>query len=166
MPVQHNTLTGSAVHETKQISTAATSDTGKVITPSAVDAGQGVLRNLVESEISSKTTTLNTIVLNTANSTQHTYCIVPFTGTLTSINVVVDRAIATSDVTLTVRINGSTTTPSTVVLPFTASAAGDDIIVSVTANNVVTPGAVISIQSDGASATTAVAYVTLAFTKA
>ena len=44
-------MTGSSLHEPKNIDTAGTSDAGKVLNPSASTAGLGVLRQLVTSEI-------------------------------------------------------------------------------------------------------------------
>lgn len=52
---EHNTLTGSSVHEEKYISSAGTSDAGKVVTPSSSTAGQGELRKLVVTELDTTT---------------------------------------------------------------------------------------------------------------
>ena len=48
---EHNTLTGSSVHEEKLISSAATSDAGKVVTPSGSVANTGELRKLLTTEL-------------------------------------------------------------------------------------------------------------------
>jgi hypothetical protein len=45
---EHNTLTGSQLHEPKGIDSASTSDAGKVLTPSSTTANTGELRQLTE----------------------------------------------------------------------------------------------------------------------
>jgi hypothetical protein len=162
---EHNTLTGASLHECKQISTAGTGDAGKVITPSAVDAGEGVLRNLTEAEISAKTYAL-TVLLEDLSSASVARVVVPFAGTLTTVYTVIDQAIATTDAVLTVAIDGVSTTPATVTIAFTGSAANDVDSVTITSNNTVVAGDVVTITSDGATATAANATCTLIFTKA
>lgn len=51
MPVQHKDIQHAECHEPRHITTAGTSDSGKVITPSAIDAGRSELRNLTPVEV-------------------------------------------------------------------------------------------------------------------
>lgn len=58
MTIDHKDFTNPArVHEPKQMLSATTADTGKVITPSSVDNGVGVLRRLNLSEVDSSENT-------------------------------------------------------------------------------------------------------------
>lgn len=70
--VQHASLSGAAVHECKQISTASTSDAGKIITPSGTSAGQGVLRRLYPDELDHSDPTRNVTGFNLINDSQYT----------------------------------------------------------------------------------------------
>lgn len=162
---EHNTLTGASLHESKYIDSAGTSDAGKVVTPSSIDAGVGELRYLLESEISSKTYAL-TCTVEDIGGTNSAYVVAPFTGTLTGVYTTINQAIATADAVLTISIGGVSTTPSTVTIAYSGSAAGDVDSVTLTNNNTVVPGSVIKILSDGGTSTAANAYCTLIFTKA
>jgi hypothetical protein len=162
---EHSTLTGTSLHECKQISTAGTGDAGKVITPSAADAGEGELRFLTENEISSKTYAL-TSKIEDIGGTNACRVVVPFAGTLTKVYSVIDQAIATTDTTLSVAIDGVATTPATITIAFSGSAANDVDSVTITNNNTVVEGDVITVTSDGATSTAANAFITLIFTKA
>ena len=162
---EHNTLTGSSLHQCKQITTAGTGDAGKVITPSASTAGIGELRQLLESEISTRTYAL-TVPLDDLSSTSVARLVVPFAGTLTKVYTVIDQAIATTDSVLSVAIGGVACTPGTITIAFTGSAANDVDSVTITSTNTVVAGSVVTITSDGATATAADAMCTLIFTKA
>lgn len=162
---EHNTLTGASLHECKLIDAAGTGDAGMVITPSAVDAGVGVLRNLVESEVSDKTYALTCRVADIGGTTP-ARLVVPFTGTLTTVYTIIDAAIATADAVLTVAIDGVSVTPATVTIAYSGSAAGDIDTVAVTNNNIVVPGDMITVTSDGGPSGSAGCDVTLIFTKA
>lgn len=72
MSVQHASLTGASVHECKQISTAATTDAGKIITPSGTSAGQGVLRKLYPDELDHSSPSRNVTGFNLINDSQYT----------------------------------------------------------------------------------------------
>lgn len=60
---EHNTLTGSSLHEPKGIDSAATSDAGKVLTPSSTTAGEGELRKIKFTELDSDTATNQQVFL-------------------------------------------------------------------------------------------------------
>lgn len=162
---EHSELTGASLHECKLIDAASTGDAGKVITPSDVDAGVGVLRALTEAEISDKTYSV-TVNLADISAASVAYVVAPFTGTLDAVYTVLQGAIATTNATLTVAIGGVTVTPGTITVAFSGSAAGDVDSLTVTSNNAVTGGAsVISITSDGAPSSGAGCTVTLVFSK-
>lgn len=59
MPL-HSAMTGSEVHEEKLISTAVVLDAGKVVTPSGVTPGVGVLRKLLGTELDTGLLTTDT----------------------------------------------------------------------------------------------------------
>lgn len=163
---EHADLTGASLHECKLIDTAGTGDAGKVITPSAADAGVGVLRVLTEAEISTKTYAL-TVNLADISATSVAYVVPPFTGTLTGVYTALQGAIATTDAVLTVAIDGVTTTPGTITVAYSGSAAGDIDSVTISSNNDVVAGtSLISITSDGAPSSGAGCTCTLIFTKA
>jgi len=162
---EHSDLTGASLHECKLIDTAGTGDAGMVITPSAVDAGEGVLRNLVESEIDSRTYALTCRVADIGGTTP-ARLVVPFTGTLTTVYTVIDAVVATADAVLTIAIDGVSTTPATLTIAYSGSAAGDIDTVAITNNNSVVPGDLITVTSDGGPSGSTGADVTLIFTKA
>lgn len=147
---EHNTLTGSSNHEPKNIDSASTSDAGKVLTPSASSAGVGVLRNLVESEVNSKTAYV-TAVFEDVSTAGDIYIPMNFAGTVTEVRSVINGAIATADVDLTMKINGVAMTGGVLTIAFSGSAAGDIDTVSPTATNVFTAGQYLQVTSDGAS---------------
>lgn len=162
---EHSALTGASLHECKLIDAASTGDAGKVITPSAVDAGVGVLRALTEAEISDKTAAV-TVHLDDISSASVARVVAPFDGTLDAVYTVLHGAIATTDAVLTVAIGGVTTTPGTITVAYSGSAAGDVDSVTITSNNAVTGGAsVITITSDGAPSSGAACTCTLVFSK-
>lgn len=158
---EHNTLTGSSLHEPKGIDSAGTVDAGKVLTPSSSTAGEGELRNLTESEISDKTEYFTTtfVDVSTAGSV---YIPMNFGGTVTAVRSVLHGAIATADVDLTCGVNGVAMTNGVITIAQAGSAAGDVDLASPTANNTFTAGQYLNITSDGASTNTVNA--TLMFT--
>jgi hypothetical protein len=162
---EHNTLSGADLHENKHISGSSTGDAGKVVTPSASDAGVGVLRNLLESEISTKTYAL-TVQLADVGSTTPAHVVVPFAGTLTGWYTVLHSAIATADAVVSIAIGGVATTPDDLTIAFSGSAAGDVDSLTITSNNAVVAGSRITITSDGAPSNSAIVTCTLIFTKA
>lgn len=158
---EHNTLTGSALHEPKGIDSAGTSDAGKVITPSSSTAGTGELRKLAESEITGKVAYI-TAVFDDISTAGTIYIPVPFAGTVTSVRSVINGTIATDDVDLTVKVNTSAMTNGVITIAYSGSAAGDLDSCSPTAGNTITTSDYLAVTSDGASTNTVSA--TLAFT--
>lgn len=160
---EHNTLTGSSLHECKQISTAATSDSGKVITPSASTAGVGVLRSLTWGEITSRKEYI-TVELDDISTASSTYVPTPAGGTVTKAWSVIHGAIATADSTLTIKPAGTAATGGTITVAYSGSAAGDIDSCTPTANNTVTAGGYIEVETDGASTNTVRVTLTIEIT--
>lgn len=162
---EHNTLTGTSIHEDKLISTAGTSDAGKVTTPSASTAGLGVLRNLLESEVNSKTAYI-TAVFGDVSTAGSIYIPLNFAGTITSIRSVLYGAIGTANVVLQAKINGTDITDGAVTIAFSGSAAGDIDTATPTAANTFTSGQYLQVTSDGASTNTISAGLMFTVTRA
>ena len=161
MAVELNTLTGTQTNWPRGINTAATTDTGKVLTPSATTAGDGELRKLAESEITGK---LEYIVakFEDISTAGDIYLPVGLAGDLTEVYCVIDGAIATADCTLTIKKNGVTMTGGTITIANASSAAGDLDSATITAGNNLTTTDYIQVTSDGAS--TNAVNATLMFT--
>ena len=160
----HNTLTGSQLHEPKGIDSSATSDSGKVLTPSASSAGTGTLRYLTESEITGKTEYL-TAVFDDVSTAGDLLIPVPFSGTVTSVRTVISGTIATADVTLTAKVNSSAMTDGDVLIEYSGSAAGDIDSCTPTAGNTVSTTDYITISSDGASTNTVSASIVITLSR-
>ena len=161
---EHNTLTGSSLHEPKGIDTASTSDAGKVLTPSSSAAGTGELRKLVESEINSKTAYV-TARFDDVSTAGDIYIPCGFAGTVTAIHTVINGTLATADVTLTAKVNNVAMTNGAVTIAFSGSAAGDLDTASPSAGNTITTSDYINITSDGASTNTVAADIMLTITR-
>jgi hypothetical protein len=161
---EHNTLTGSSLHECKQVSTASTSDAGKVITPSSVSAGEGVLRLLTEAEISEKREYV-TVAFNSIDTVEHIYFPVSFAGVITSIRAVIDAAFTGIDTILTCRINSTNITNGTLTFTQSGSAAGDIELASPTANRTTAAGDVIRVTSDNGATSALNAVLVFEFTR-
>jgi hypothetical protein len=119
--------------EPKNIDSAGTVDAGKVLTPSASVAGEGVLRNLVESEIDNKTAYV-TIRYDSVDTVADYYFPMEFAGTCTSIKSVIQSSF-TGDTTLTCKVNDTAMTGGVLSLTAAGSAAGDKDDADPTANN-------------------------------
>lgn len=158
---EHNTLTGSSLHEPKGIDSAGTSDAGKVITPSASTAGTSTLRNLVESEISTKYCYV-TVTITDISTGGSVYVPMNFAGTVTYVSSVLHGTIATADATLTCKINGTSITDGALTVAYSGSAAGDIDTATPSALNTFTAGQYLQVTTDGASTNTV--PVTLMFT--
>lgn len=153
MTVEHSALTGSDLHEPKGIASA---NSGELYV--ADGAGSGAF-----------TEGLNKVYLNvqvTDISTAASFWVVsPVAGTITKIYSVINGAIITADAILTAEIGGTLVTDSTVTIDQGTSAAGIVDSATPSAANTVTAGQAIEIITDGASANTVTADVTLEITK-
>lgn len=150
MALQHTALTSSEVHEPKHITSASTGDAGKVITPSSTSSGESELRNLTESEITSKKGFLEATLADVSTASS-VYIVAPFNGIITKIYTVLQGTIATADSTVTTYISAVAVTGSAVTVAYSGSAAGDIDSATPTALNTFSEGELITITSDGAS---------------
>lgn len=157
---EHNTLTGSNLHEPKGIDSAGTSDAGKVLTPSSTTANTGELRKLTWAEISTRKEYI-TVELDDLSTASSTYVATPVAGTITKVYSVLHTAITTADATITVKPGGSAATGGTITVTQSGSAAGDVDSCTPTAGNSVTAGGYLEIETDGASSTTARVTLTI-----
>jgi len=161
---EHNTLTGTSIHEDKLISTASTSDAGKVTTPSASVAGTGTLRNLAETEITNKQEFMMIYLPGVDTETEY-YMPVGFTGTLTSVRTAIDAAFTGADQTLQVKVSGVSVTNGLITITQSGSAAGDLDTASPSANNTVSAGQYIQITSGAEASSTLNVFMLLTFTR-
>jgi len=159
--VQHNTLTGAEVHQEKLISAAGTIDAGQVVTPSAADAGEGVLRNLVYSEVDNKLESAQLYFADIGTAiTKHV--VADHAGKINKVWSVIDTAPTGSDTTLTVKINGTNTSPSNMTVTQSGGAAGDIDSVTPTSLNTYSAGDTLEVTSDGGATNAVAAMITFA----
>lgn len=162
--VIHNTLTGVELHEEKLVSTAGTGDTGKVVTPSGTVANTGELRNLVFTEINSKTHSQDLYIKDISTASTD-YVVAAYNGTLTNVWSVIDGAVAAGgDTTLTIKINNISVSPSDIVITQSGSAAGDVDTVTPTTLNTFSQGDTLEVVGDGGAGTNVDATVTFLYT--
>lgn len=161
---EHSTLTTSQVHEPKHITSSATGDAGKVITPSSTVAGTSVLRNLTDTEISSKKSYLAATIADVSTASS-IYIPAPFAGTITKIYTALQGAIAGADSIISTTINGVAVTGGNITVAFTGSAAGDIDSSTPSAANTFTEGQVIRVITDGGSTNAVALTVTLVCTR-
>ncbi len=145
----HNTLTGTNLHEPRNIDSAGTVDAGKVLTPSASVAGEGVLRSLVETEVNSKTAYITARFADIA-SAGDIYIPMTFAGTVTEVRSVIAGALGGTDTVLTCKINGTSMTNGAITIAFSGSAAGDMDLANPTALNVVAAGQYLQVTTNAA----------------
>lgn len=99
-------------------------------------------------------------VIDNISSAGQVYIPVPeqFDGTIVQLVATLDGAISAADATLTVK-NSDGTTIGTLVVPFSGSAAGDTVEVSL--NGLCRPNEAIEVETDGGSTGAAKCYVTV-----
>ncbi len=144
---EHNTLTGASLHEPLGIDTAGTVDAGKVLTPSAVSAGEGVLRSLVESEITTKKEYV-TMRFPSIDTDTDIFYPINFAGVIEDIKSCINAAFSGADTTLTCKINGTNITNGAINIVQSGSAAGDIGTATPTANRTLAVGDYIQVTSD------------------
>ena len=151
MTVIHKDLTEANLHETKGVSTAS-ADTVHI----RASAGTSGWAKITKANIDT-TSILNTnlLVLNVhmadISTASSVYVVAPFAGEVVAIYSAISGAITGADATITPKIGGSTMTSGAITIAYTASAAGDVDGSLPTANNVVTAGQAITLETDGAS---------------
>ena len=102
-------------------------------------------------ELSTKTVTITLDDISTAGSA---FAPIPYAGTITSIQTIIDGAIATDDADLTTEINGVAVTGSLIIVDNSSSAAGVVDSATPTAANAVVVGDSLELITDGASTNT------------
>ncbi len=152
MPI-HKDLSNSELHEAKNIANAATSDAGKVLTPSASTAGTSELRYLVDSEVKNKRCYISLYYPDVANKSDM-FLPMTFAGTVKDIKCVIDGAIGTADTVLTFKVNTTAMTNGTLTIAYSGSAAGDMDSCTPTALNVFTATDYLRVTSDVAGSGT------------
>lgn len=93
------------------------------------------------------------------------YVVAPCAGTISTIYSVINGAIATSDATLTGKINGAAITNGTITVATASSAAGDVDSCTPTAANTVAAGDVIEVETNGASTNTVKCGITIVISR-
>jgi hypothetical protein len=153
----HADLTGSDLHEPKGVSGASA---GKVYV--ADGAGSGSWTDL-DSDALVGLNNKNLIWLQARitdlSGTESVYVPCPLAGTITKVTTVLQGAIATSNATLRLQINGSPVTDSTVTIANASSAAGDVDTATPTGANTVTADSAIEVDCLGTGTTAEAAEV-------
>jgi hypothetical protein len=161
--VAHSSLTGSDLHESKGVSTAA-ANTLYV----ADGAGSGSWQKIASGQINTSSIfnaneTYLSVTIPDVSTADTVYVVVPFAGTLTKVWTVLDDAITVADATVTVRDHNGNSA-GTITVAYSGSAAGDIDSLVPASNNTFTEGQRVRIQTDGASTTAALLTVSLVFT--
>lgn len=153
--IRHRFLTGSDLHEPKGVENAAA---GTVYIASG--SGSGTWANLLGGIRNA-----NRLILNSRFSdigtAQSVFLATPIAAKVSKIMVVLQGPIATTDTVVTAKINGIAIQGSTITIPFSGSAAGVVYFVSPTGANTVPANSSIEIITDGATATTVAADITV-----
>lgn len=132
----HADLTGADLHEPKGVDAAAAN---KVYVTDG--AGSGTFQTHYKTD---------TYVAHISNvgAASSSYVVAPEAGTISKIYSVVDGSTGGADTILTVSIGGVTVTNGTITIA-TAAVAGEVDEATPTANNTVTAGQAIKVESDG-----------------
>lgn len=161
--VQHSALTGSALHETKGVSTA--SDNTVHYATGGVGAWAKVNADMIDtSSIKNINKVYLTYLITDVCTAGSHWVVAPLAGTISKIYSVIDGAIGTADTALSFKIAGVAVTNGDITITQSGSAAGDVNSATPTANNTVTDGQAIEIITDGAGSNTVACTVTIEIT--
>ena len=158
---QHNALTGSSLHEPKDVAAASVDNLY-----AADGAGSGTFRKITHASMD-KTSVKNVNLIYISyeildvSTAKSMWLPCPKAGKIIKIYSVLHGAIATGDVDLTFEIDGVLVTNGIITITQSGSAAGDLDNSTPSANNVLTAGQAIEIITDGVS--TGTVNVTLTF---
>ena len=152
---EHSNLTGTDLHECKGASTAA-ANTLLQANGSGAATFVDVLSTLKASNRIALTTRFEDI--STAASV---FIASPMAGSIVGIYVTLQAGITTADAVVTAEINGVAVSGLSITITQAGSVAGSTFSGTPSGNNSVAAGQAIEIITDGASSTTAVAYVTI-----
>lgn len=139
MPVEHNALTGSALHPPKGADTASVEQV-----PVSDGAGGVVWKNRGDKFYLN----YKLVDISTAKSE---WIVVPVAGKITKIYSVIDGAITIANAILSFEIAAVAITSGNITIAFTGSAAGDVDSSTPSALNVLTAGQALEIITDGGS---------------
>ena len=159
---QHKDLMGTDLHENKGVATA--SDNFVATALSGATVWQKVTTSNIDTASipSINVRSIHTKFVN-AGLTEKTYVTVPFKGTLTKVDTVLESALAGADAVLTVR-NNAGSSAGTITVALSGSAAGDKDSLVPASNNTFVVGDNLSIESDGGPSNSPVIAVCYTFT--
>lgn len=143
--VLHSALTDPNLHEPKGVSTASN---GTVYRANGAGSGSWVPTQYALTGQITDVSLPSTI-----------YFAVPHQGNVVRVTVTLGGSIGTANDTITVR-NAAGVSMGTIVIPFSGSAAGNTFTLNPVSNNSVSTNSFFTVESDGASNTSAVLYVT------
>lgn len=153
MTIEHSTLTGAQLHEPKGVSSASS---GTVYV--ANGSGSGSWSNIHANQRAFD------IFLPDIGTAGSWYWVAPFAGNITTIYSVINSALTSADNVLTFFIGGVQLSNSTITMTQSGSAAGDVDSSTPTANHAITAGAALKITTDGGTANTPTAMLTIVLT--
>jgi len=138
--IEHSTLSGAELHEPKGIG-SANADEAYV----ADGTGSGNWTPVMQDYV------ITGLIADVSNS-ETVYVALPYAGTVQKVVTVLQGSITTSDATITVT-NSNTLSMGTITVTQSGSAAGDVDTLTPVSNNTVTDNDYLTIETDGASAT-------------
>lgn len=142
----HSALTGTDLHEPKGVAAAAS---GKTYLSDGLGSGSWVVPPYTLTALIDDVSTAETV-----------YIPIPYAGTITKVVTVLAGSITTANATVTVR-DAAGTSMGTLTITQSGSAAGDIDVLSPVANNTVTSDSKVTVETDGASATSRKLFVTV-----
>ena len=150
--VQHNTMTGSDLHEPKGVGSAS-ANTLYV----ANGSGSGTWQKVSTTEVGTSIKNVNKVVLNITlddlSTAESHYIVSPIAGDIEKIWTVIDGAIATGNVIITAKIETTPVTNGAVTINYSGSSAGTVDFIIPTGAKTVTAGQAIELAGDGGTDT-------------
>lgn len=101
-----------------------------------------------------------TTIIDDVSTAGQVYLTIPFAGTVTKVDSVLNGAIATADAVLTVK-DGDGNSMGTITIANSSSAAGDKDSLSPSSNNGIAAGETIEIETNGASTNAVRVFLTV-----
>lgn len=151
----HRDLTGDELHEPKGIDTAPA---GTVYEADGVGSGEWVDRH--EGNLTRNKYWLKGRIPDVSTPNSHDFFFIPVKSKIISLSAVLEGTITTANATLTIYVNGVAFT-DTLLIPFAGSTAGSAFNVNALTANVLNPGVVLEVRSDGASDGAIAAHIQL-----
>ena len=139
MSVEHSTLTGSDLHEPKGASSAST---GQIYIANGSGSGTWTAHH---------NRCVLTVRIDDISSADIVYVVTPIAGTISKIYSVINAAITSGDATVTAKLGSTALTNGAITIAHSGSAAATVDSCTPTANNTVTVGQAITLQTDGGS---------------